>query len=166
MAGWKSGFMRGGSMKLKVGKKKAGKKGITKHKKEAWTEFSRMIRLRYSDHTGQATCVTCGVVKPWGELQAGHFLDGRRNATLFDERNVHPQCVKCNMFNGGSKVSYYRFMLMKYGQEVIDDLMVLDKQERKFTADELIDMKEKYKMRQAGYMAGGVLENIDAEIPY
>ena len=148
MSGWESGFKRGGSLRNSKPKKTRAKvKGIKQLKRDAWDAFSRMIRQRYADpQTGEVQCVTCGAVKNWTEVHAGHFLDGRRNAVLFDERNVHPQCVKCNMFNGGAKVAYYDFMRAKYGQEVIDELKVLDKTDRKFTREELIDMKNKYTM--------------------
>ena len=149
MAGWNSGVLRYGSKKSsKVGERKPKKKSLVKYKKETWAEFSRYIRMKYADENGMVVCVTCGAVKHYRDQQAGHFLDGRRNSVLFDERNVHPQCVKCNMFNGGAKVAYYDYMRGRYGQEVIDELKLLDKQERKFTVIELQEMAKRYKMAQ------------------
>jgi len=148
-----SGWMSGVNMKRSVLKRsnigrnhiKKTTKSISKLKKEAWDAFSRMIRMKYADNNGYIGCVTCGVGKHWKESQAGHFLDGRRNSVLFDDRNVHPQCVKCNMYMSGNKVKYYEFMRKKYGQETIDELQYLDKIDKKFTRDELIDMTNKYK---------------------
>jgi hypothetical protein len=34
-------------------------------------------------------------------MDAGHFVSRRWKATKFDERNVWPQCPKCNRFSGG-----------------------------------------------------------------
>jgi hypothetical protein len=150
MSGWESGSLRR-PKKAKGMKTGSKKRSIAKLKKDTWAEFSKMIRLKYADHNGYATCVTCGAVNHWKELQAGHFTDGRRNATLFDERNVHCQCVKCNMYMSGNKIKYYGYMLKHYGQDVIDELQMLDKQEVKFYAEVLLDMKEKYKMRQNEY---------------
>lgn len=70
-------------------------------------------------------------------MQAGHFIPGRHNAVLFDERNVHPQCVGCNVFKHGNLIPYYRYMLFYYGQAVIDELEELDKSSQSFTIDEL-----------------------------
>jgi hypothetical protein len=156
-------------MKRSVSKRvvKKGKKikSISKLKKEAWDAFSRMIRLKYADNNGYVGCVTCGVGKHWKESQAGHFLDGRHNSVLFDERNVHPQCVKCNMFMSGNKIKYYEFMRIKYGQETIDELEFLDTKDKKFTREELIDMCNKYKIEAEKIMKEG-MNDIGSEIPY
>ena len=68
------------------------KKSLSKIKKKVWQEFSKYIRLRDSDSNGNCSCITCGVVKPYKEMQAGHLLDGRTNSILFDEEIVYSQC--------------------------------------------------------------------------
>ncbi len=65
-------------------------------------------------------CVTCGSTK---DLQAGHFIQGRRHSLLFDHTNVHAQCEQCNMYHGGELIAYTRFMQDKYGNEYIDFLI-------------------------------------------
>ncbi len=47
-------------------------------------------------------------------MQAGHYIDGRNNTVLYDEKLVHPQCLRCNVFLKGNKVSYTVFMANKY----------------------------------------------------
>lgn len=76
----------------------------------AWKAFSVMIRKSKANHHGFGVCVTCPpkkAIKPWRELQAGHFVAGRGNSVLFDERLVHPQCLtaesKVRLFNGDYK---------------------------------------------------------------
>lgn len=76
------------------------KKRTTKQARgRAWRAFSLFIRLRDSDN-GLCECVTCGEVYPAtgsGKMQAGHFIPQRACPPLvFDERNCHAQCSRCN----------------------------------------------------------------------
>jgi len=120
-------------------------------KKKAWREFSRYIRTRDClKSTGSAEagrCVTCGKIYPFAKLQAGHFVPGRRNAGLFDERGVHAQCYACNVGLHGNWPEYLRFMELEYGQEVIDELIDLRHVTVKFTAEELDRMAKEYRER-------------------
>lgn len=69
------------------------KKLQNKAKADAWSEFSRFIRVRDClETTGLAfvgVCITCGRRFHIRYLQAGHCLPGRSNAKLFDEKLVH-----------------------------------------------------------------------------
>lgn len=120
------------------------KKTISQLKKKAWEVFSKHIRQLDIDFQGYGVCVTCGVRKLWQELQAGHFIQGRHNMVLYDSRNVHSQCMRCNVFLHGNLIKYYEFMLQTYGQEVIDDLKKLDRQNKKFTREELEEIIKEY----------------------
>ena len=68
-------------------------------------------------------CCSCGKGITRGD--AGHFIGkgfGGRSGVRYDERNINLQCIPCNRFQEGNKLEYRRFMLEKYGQEVIDEL--------------------------------------------
>lgn len=112
-------------------------------KKKASTAFSRYIRLRDAlaycksrgIDTGQfarpeeiiGVCCTCGTVKRWFKMDAGHFKPrgiGGGSGTYFDERNVHLQCKPCNGFDGGRVQDYEKFIIEKYGQGVLDELNI------------------------------------------
>jgi len=114
----------------------------TTPKKKASTQCSKYIRLRDAlkycrDHgidIGQfvrpedivGKCCTCGAVKSWIYCDAGHYIGrgiGGSSGVYFDERNIHLQCKQCNGFKGGAPNEYKEFMLKKYGQPVIDELM-------------------------------------------
>ena len=72
-----------------------------------------------------AACVTCGVIKPWKKMDAGHFIPkgkGGESGVRFDERNVNIQCKSCNAFHQGRALDYENYMREKYGQKVIDEL--------------------------------------------
>lgn len=118
-------------------KKKPKKIKVGKLKDKVWKQFSIFIRTRGADTQGFNFCVTCQVKKFWRELQAGHFIQGRLNANLFDERGTNPQCYSCNVGRYGATVLYYKWMLAHYGQEVIDDLLEQNSKTHKWQPDEL-----------------------------
>lgn len=104
---------------MKTKKSKIKKPSVTKEKKKAWAVFSQYIRRKYADTFGMVKCVTCGIVKHYKEMHAGHYIDGRNNTILYDEMLVHPQCFHCNSKHmgclAGNKVAYTVFMIEKYG---------------------------------------------------
>ena len=127
----------------KVKKKKKVKVSTLKNK--AWAEFSIFIRQRGADREGFNVCITCGARKPWKELQAGHFIAGRLNSNLFDERGCNAQCSTCNVIKAGNGPMYYKFMLRVHGQEVIDELLQQNDQTRKWLPGELESIARKYR---------------------
>lgn len=131
-------------MKPRYAKKKRKKSEKQKLKDKAWKLFSKYIRLRHANKDGEVICVTCGRKYPWKETQAGHFLDGRNNSILFDDRGCQIQCLGCNYYGGGThtnvKKNYYEFMLKTYGQEVIDELVEKKGQIVKFSTSDLIEI--------------------------
>lgn len=135
------------SSKTKIGSKKAKKLSVNKLKKTAWDLFSKIVRLSAADHAGYASCVTCGVVKLWKELQAGHFIPGRHNAILFERRGCHPQCYQCNIPLKSNPRAYDAFMRKKYGEKVIKELEELDKTTKQFTIPELQEMIQSYQSK-------------------
>jgi hypothetical protein len=124
--------------------KKKKKVKVRTLKNKAWAEFSIFIRQRGADHEGFNTCVTCGTRKPWKELQAGHFIAGRLNSNLFDERGCNAQCSTCNVIKAGNGPMYYKFMLRVHGQEIIDELLQQNDQTRKWLPCELESLAKKY----------------------
>lgn len=89
---------------------------------KAWRIFSRYIRKSSANEFGFCTCVTCGQVKEWKKMDAGHFIDRQFKSVMYDERNVHPQCKICNRSKNGMPDQYRVFMKIKYGQSVIEEL--------------------------------------------
>lgn len=118
---------------------KLEKKSVSQLKKQCWDLCSEFNRRKDSDWRGYVKCCTCPTVKMWNEGDAGHFLAGRTNGILFDDRGIHFQCKSCNGFRGGEQAIYKDFMLKQYGQEVIDELYQLRDTPKQFTKKELID---------------------------
>ena len=128
--------------------KKPKKKTITtsRLKKKAWVLFSQWIRYHNSKN-GLSKCVTCGVWKPWKELQAGHFIPGRHNSILFDERGVHPQCYHCNVGLKGNPRAYDKYMRETYGNLVVTELEMLDQRTKSFKPYELEALIDIYTLK-------------------
>ena len=59
--------------------------------------FSLYIRLRDSKPFGGKyfRCISCGQVKPFDQMDCGHFIGRMHMATRFDELNAHGECRNC-----------------------------------------------------------------------
>jgi len=132
------------------------KKSLSSVKKKTWNKFSTYIRTRdcveyikkHPETNGlMAPCITCNRLYDFKKLQAGHFVSGRTNAVLFDERGVHAQCYGCNVGRSGEAIKYYPVMLERYGQEVVDELINSRNRTVKFTVSELKEMEQEYKQK-------------------
>ena len=126
-------------------KRKRGSIAILKDK--AWKLLSHAIRLEAADPNGYVSCVTCGTTKPWQEMEAGHFVPGRGNSILFDERGIYCQCSRCNRMEGGNLPHYFEYMRSQQGLAVINELMTLARQPRRLYKPELHAMIEQYQDR-------------------
>lgn len=82
--------------------------------------FSKYIRLKYALPNGMCQCISCGVFKPWKEIQNGHYMSRRYMSTRFDEDNCRPQCVACNIFNQGNAQMYRRGLIAQIGEQRVD----------------------------------------------
>lgn len=108
-------------------------------KQKAWRWCAKYIKLRDAledcSTTNDLSWVICRTCGKWlktksREAQASHFISrGSRGASgvYFDERNIHICCYNCNCFEQGNPFEYHKFMREKYGDEVINMLHFLDK---------------------------------------
>ncbi len=129
-------------------------KGIKYWKKKAWDEFSKFIRLRDAlATTGDPLfliCCTCQKKYPaFGKdcAQAGHYLPGRKNSFLFDERGVHGQCYNCNINLKGNTILYRQFMIKKYNEKTVEAFEELFFRVKQYKPYELEELFEKYKQK-------------------
>lgn len=124
-----------------------------KAKDEAWSAFSRFIRLRdclrFTGNPDMGKCVTCNRPYPFKELQAGHFIQGRSNSVLFDERIVYSQCFGCNgnppRGKGGNYVEFFLFMEKEWGREKIDEFIALKHQALQYKTHDYERIEQEYK---------------------
>ena len=107
-------------------------------KKKAWELFSLYIRQR------DLKCFTCDVIKPYKELQAGHWRHGHTKKGFLDERNVHAQCPKCNTYLSGNLGEYTLRMGKIYGIAETEKMWKEFSKDHNFTRKELIEIIKKY----------------------
>ncbi len=128
-------------------------------KDKAWQSFSRYIRLRDCILTtgtkDEGVCFTCKDRLPINKLQAGHLVDGRTDAVLFDENNVKAQCYACNVAKHGKQGV---FLLNRLDEMVLDGCSVEEAVEslkdlffndtnKSYSIEELSNIKDEYDSR-------------------
>ena len=133
------------------------KRGSTKDwtrqrwQKETLRDFQKAIRYEAINPTiepgDRVQCVTCQRYYGVKQMQGGHFIPRKHNATCFEEMNVHPQCVKCNHFLSGNLAEFERFMCTAYGLEAVDALKAKSREIKTWTIAELKQMRTKYRDR-------------------
>ena len=126
------------------------RKTIGRAKKAAWAVFSPFIRMRDClEATGSieyGECFSCGEPKKFSELDAGHFVP-KRAGNYFSEMGVHSQCVKCNRFQGGNQLGYRRHLVELYGEAEAGRLEWENQIPKKFTIEELEELKKYYQSK-------------------
>ena len=115
-------------------------------KRKLWETLSLYIRLRDSDERGYASCISCGVVKPYKEMHAGHFIPKNKGlAIYYEEDNCHAQCYMCNVRHHGNLYDYGKALEDKIGEQRIKELKALSKTTKKFTLAEFQAMIDYYR---------------------
>lgn len=120
-------------------------KTISKLKKDLWNIVSKYVRLSHADEYGYNTCYTCGIRKPYKEMQAGHGFSGRANAYLYELDIIRPQCYGCNICNSGKLDVFVDKLRIEHGTRKFNNLWRLKRVNRKFTTQELKDMIRFYR---------------------
>lgn len=92
-----------------------------------WKAFSEYIRQRDADENGYCRCFTCGLIRPWKQMDCGHGIPRQHKATKYHEHNNHAQCKKCNGFEGGKRERYKEEVDRRYGAGTWDRLEVLSR---------------------------------------
>ena len=128
--------------------------------KLAWDDMSRYIRLRDSiKTTGTKTrlqCVTCGKIVESFAIdgsQAGHCFSRQYKSTMFEETNVHGQCIRCNKFRDGEKPIHQHQIKNFYGEKEFNrlDALVMDEHANpakyKRRAYDYIELRKKFRAK-------------------
>lgn len=119
-------------------------KSISAIIKEIKPIFQKFIRLRDKD----LPCISCGTFE--GTPQGGHYKKAEiYSGVIFDERNCHKQCKKCNVFLGGNEANYRVNLVKRFSEEFVNELEEFANETRnyKYTKEELKQIKEKYKQK-------------------
>jgi hypothetical protein len=116
-------------------------------KDKAWKMFALYIKVRDSNAEGICTCCTCGKEMAFDDQDnnAGHFVAGRNLSILFDEKIVHSQCSKCNLFLNGSQGKYFLFMKSKsYSDEDLEQMLTVHHPPKQIKDFQYIEMIKSY----------------------
>jgi hypothetical protein len=123
-------------------------KPITEHEHDARRVFQKFIRLR--DYN--LPCISCGAIKA-KEWDGSHYFDAYTfSGLIFDERNCHKSCDKCNRFLHGNKTEYRKGLIARYGIDYVEQLEAESdsKRERLYEKEDYKEIKQKFlpKIRQ------------------
>ena len=140
----RKGLVRKAGLRKKPSvKPKPKTKSISQLKKEADRFFSLATRYRFAELIkGEyvASCITCGMSAPIKQLQCGHFMSRRFNATRFLEENTAAQCVSCNIYHYGEQYKFGLAIDDFYGDGTAKKLQRQAKKYYKFNRDELLEI--------------------------
>ena len=114
------------------------------YKKRLWKIFSEYIRRR-----DKGQCFTCGTIKEWKQMDAGHFIPAGQSPPplYFDERNVNCQCTSCNRFKHGNLSVYGLRLTQRYGSEILETLFELKRNKVKWSNWTYKFMIDEYKKK-------------------
>ena len=111
--------------------------------------FSRYVRLSHADAGGTVSCVTCRKLMHWKESDCGHWVKRQHRAVRWDERNVGPQCARCNHFMGGVQDEFSQHIILRHGLNAHDELLRLKHTVFKVTRSFLEEQIENYQQKLA-----------------
>ena len=106
--------------------------------------FALYIRLRDTMPSGYCRCISCGRIKPFAEIDCGHYHGRMHMATRFDEDNCHGECHFCNRMSADHLIKYRENLVKKIGQQKVDWLNVKAHSSKHFLDCELESMIEYY----------------------
>jgi len=119
-------------------------KTLGQYEAEAKKSFQKWIRLRDKDNP----CISCGKITT--EMDGGHFKKAEiYSGVIFNERNCHSQCRKCNRYLNGNELNYRLGLIERYGLEYANNIENLanDTRNYKFSKEELISKKMEYNLK-------------------
>jgi hypothetical protein len=107
---------------------------------DAATILQRIVRMKAADSNGYASCVTCGAVRHWKEMDGGHFISRVFTAHKLTEENIHPQCKGCNGPKRGNLIPYTLYMQEMYGRDFVEELERTKGQTKKYNRVEIMEI--------------------------
>ena len=111
-----------------------------------FNEAQAAVNAYIRERDAKEYCISCG---RWhnGQWHAGHFRTvGAAGHLRFNEDNIHKQCAPCNNDLSGNLVNYRIKLIKKIGINRVDALES-NNAIHKWTREELIEMKLRYKQK-------------------
>jgi len=110
--------------------------------------LQRLVRLKASNDSGYAVCVTCDNHFHYKEMDGGHFISRNHKSVKLLEENIHPQCKGCNGFKMKDSLTvlkYRNYMVDMYGEDFVKELEQKAYETKKFTREEVADLVTYFK---------------------
>jgi hypothetical protein len=107
--------------------------------------FSLYIRLRDTMPNGYCRCISCGQIKPFEQMDCGHYFSRRHLSTRFDERNCHAECRACNRVDAEHLDGYRDNLIRKIGENEYNKIKILRSSTKNWLREELLAMIKHYK---------------------
>lgn len=102
--------------------------------------------LETTGNINECKCFTCGTtIQRNRKLHGGHWKKRQHHNTLFEKTNCHAQCYTCNRDLHGNMKVYENKIVEKYGEQERDRLIILAKQVKHWTFEELDKMRAKWR---------------------
>lgn len=124
--------------------KKESKQKISVLQRKLWVYCKALTRKIHGN-----TCYTCGMKDLEGSnWHTGHLLSkASLGANLkYDLRVLRPQCAKCNIWGGGMGADFVRNMIVREGQEYVDQIFRERNSGTIKAYDHYLMLIEKYKL--------------------
>ena len=118
--------------------------------------FAYYIRLRDIMPNGMGKCISCGKIKPYSEIDCGHFFSRTNMATRFDEDNCNGECRACNRISADHLIFYQENLIKKIGVSRFSSLREKARSTKKWEADDLKKLIDHYRkeVRRLSYEKG------------
>ena len=109
-------------------------------------DWQLLVRLRHAVD-GYCTCVTCGAIQHYKDMDAGHFLPNiaANRSVTFHPWNCYPQCKHCNSWGNGQQNQYRKFLESEIGQDGLATLEKIKNETKKWTREELVEMRLEFR---------------------
>lgn len=111
-----------------------------KEKAKTWSEHhadaQKAVNAKVRARDAGKPCISCGA--PWSPtFQAGHYRSrGAAKNLALDDRNVHGQCVQCNLHRHGNGIDFRIGLIGRYGPQFVEAIEA-DNEPRHNSIDDL-----------------------------
>lgn len=129
---------------MKRGPRDLTKKTIPQLIKTLDDLLSEYTRKNYAV-AGFCKCFTCTSVLPWKEMHCGHYIPRTESPTRHDERNLRPQCTKCNTYRSGLPHEFRRNLVDEIGLDSVQEIEALSRQSWKWNRARLEEQIQEYR---------------------
>jgi len=120
---------------------------LSTKKNKLWKLVSEYVRRRHADENGYTACYTCGTIKHWKEMDAGHAIPGRKNYVLFNLELLRSQCRSCNGFRAGEQYIFGKKLNQENGEGWYEGELIKSKKPYKLYESDLDEMIEDIKKK-------------------